>query len=161
MKLNEQTKNKKNRLTICILYFVILLLFGLLFCQRSYYRNMCREMQWRADSLDFLKYVREGDQLPYLGQSYDSIRILLPQPSRDTLWKFVGKLKDLDQYSWAARKILLKFKKSDADTVVMRFVSWNLPYNDMPNLFIGFVKDSNNIWRAEDCVQWSEMAFID
>lgn len=118
-------------------------------------------MQWRADSLDFLKYVREGDQLPYLGQSYDSIRILLPQPSRDTLWKFVGKLKDLDQYSWAARKILLKFKKSDADTVVMRFVSWNLPYNDMPNLFIGFVKDSNNIWRAEDCVQWSEMAFID
>lgn len=160
MKSSER-KNKKNRVTIIILYLVILFLSGLLICQRSYYRSMCWEMQKRGDSLEFLQGMREGNQLPYLGLSYDSIRQLLPLPAKDTLWKFVGKLKSLDQYSWPARKILSGFKKTDADTVIMRFVVWNLPYNDLPNLFIGFVQDSNRIWYAEDCVQWSEMTMID
>ena len=38
----------------------------------------------------------------------------------------------------------------------MNAVFWKIPYNRLPDLYIGFVKDSTGQWIAEYCRQWQD-----
>ena len=110
------------------------------------------EIHWERDSLDHLDGVRELNEVEYYRMSKDSILKLLPPPKFDEIWT-LDKDKDLDLYNWPARYIAKYFKKKN-DTLKMNAVFWKLPYNRLPDLYIGFVKDSTEQWIAEYCIQW-------
>lgn len=146
------------KIFILVKIIVFSILLGVIAYQQ--YRYKWLENSWwclekERDSLCYLDYLRRNEHLPeYYLLSKDSILKLLPRPTSDKIWIFAGKKKELDSYNWPARHIVDKFKKNDTDTIIMNAVFWRLPYNRLPDLYIGFIKDSMGQWIAAECVQW-------
>lgn len=149
----------RNRIILTIETVAIFVLIAIIAFQQHRYVELetaAWERYWIKDSLASLNDIRELNQVEYYHMQKDSILNLLPSPVSDKIWTFTGRKKELDLYNWPARHIVNKFKKSDTDTVIMNAVFWELPYNRLPDLYIGFVKDSTGHWIAEYCLQWDD-----
>ena len=149
----------RNRIILTIETVAIFVLIAIIAFQQHRYVELetaAWERYWIKDSLASLNDIRELNQVEYYHMQKDSILNLLPNPTSDKIWTFTGRKKELDLYNWPARHIVNKFKKSDTDTVIMNAVFWELPYNRLPDLYIGFVKDSTGHWIAEYCLQWDD-----
>lgn len=147
----------KKRTVFIIEAIVIFILFGIIAFQRHRYVKLeaiAWELSWERDSFAELENVRTLNQVEYYRMSKDSILKLLPPPVSDEIWT-LDKDIDLGSYSWPARYIAKYFKKKN-DTIIMNAVFWKIPHNRLPDLYIGFVKDSTGQWIAEYCRQWQD-----
>lgn len=148
----------RNRIILTIETVAIFFLIAIIAFQQHRYVELetaAWEVHWERDSLARLEDVRTLNQVDYYRMSKDSILKLLPPPVSDEIWT-LDKDIDLGSYSWPARYIAKYFKKKN-DTLKMNAVFWKLPYNRLPDLYIGFVKDSTGQWIAEDCRQWYDV----
>lgn len=153
----KMLKVMKNRFLLIGETIAIFILIAIIAFQQHRYVELeaiTWEIHWERDSLAYLENVRKRNQVEYYHMSKDSILKLLPPPVSDEIWT-LDEDKSLDAYSWPARYIAKYFKKKN-DTLKMNAVFWKLPYNKLPDLYIGFVQDSTGQWIAEDCMQWHD-----
>ena len=150
---------KTQKTVIWILSGVIFLLTALYLFERHKYRSWIWDIGRENISLERYKYYRESRDLIYYGLSKDSVVKMLPEPEFDFVVKLDSSMKATYNH-WYYKHFFETYLKSRYDTIEVKIVRWRIPYHEIPNLFLGFIK-RDSVWVVDDGIQWDDNTYID
>jgi len=141
---------KAQKIVIWILSGTIMLLVAFYLFERNRFYNLFWEMRSEYGRLSSLRGVRQGEDLVYYGLSKDSVMKMLPVPEFDFVTKLDSSMVNVPGY-----RFFSQFLKSRYDTIEVNVAKWRIPYHEIPNLFLQFMK-RDGVWVVVDGVQWND-----
>jgi len=116
------------------------------------------DLAFKVDSLDWLDYLREDEQLPYFGMKKEDVLPLLPEPEKIESGIILCNNDTLQKLFWIYNPYKKKLKGT-SDTIVVDGYYWKIPYNDKPDLYIVFEKKGEE-WIVSSCAQWDDSRIL-
>jgi hypothetical protein len=144
----------KNKNIIIYILLSIILTLTILYLHERQYRSLFWSMVSDYHRLSEYQYFRSGKELIYYyGLPKDSVMKMLPEPTDDSVFKLDSSMCVDDP--WFYRHIAATYLKSKYDTIEINSVDFRIPYHEIPNLHLIFIK-KDSVWVVEHGVQWND-----